>query len=388
MDFASYKMSDVSATTATIHIESLKHNLRVFQKSCPGLNIMAVVKANAYGHGSVPIAAALIQEGISFLAVATISEAVELRTAGISERILVFGAPRKSCAAAYDEFDLEATITGTDSLAELESVSSVKVHINLDTGMGRVGLQADELESTVRTIEQHQHLELIGLGTHFSTADHPDSTFTGQQWSRFLRAVDVLGSAPAEIHAASSSAVFTVPESIDTDIVTVARIGVGLYGLLDLPNTDLPSSFRPVMTLESEISHIKNVSAGTPISYDGTWRAPRSTRIASVAAGYADGVPRHLSNCGLVHIGGKAYPIVGTVCMDMFMVDIGSHGYQSRHIHTGDPVIIFGKNGPSAIEVARTAGTIAYELVCRVGNRVPRIYFDENLQDHTDGRLH
>ncbi len=374
MDFLLPECWRKSATTANIRIESLIHNLNIFRQAAPGIDIMAVVKADAYGHGSLPIASALIKEGVSFLSVATINEAIELRLAGISERILVFGAPRKATAAAYDEFDLEATITGTDSLAELDSVSSVRVHINVDTGMGRVGLQVDELGSTVRGIERNRHLELVGLSTHFSTASQPGSEFTRRQWSKFVEAINRLGSAPAEIHAASSSAVFTVPESIDPDVVTLARVGVGLYGLMKGPESAFPEKFRPVMTLRSEISHIKNVSAGTPISYKGTWKAPQQTQIASVAAGYADGVSRHLSNCGVVHIGGHEYPIVGTVCMDMFMVDIGPREIRKGQIRVGDPVILFGENGPSAIDVAKTAGTIPYEIVCRVGGRVPRIY--------------
>jgi alanine racemase len=366
--------TELSATVATIRIESLLHNLSIFRDATTGINLMAVVKADAYGHGSISVSHALVGAGVTFLAVATVAEAIELREAGISVRILVLGVPRRVTASLYGDFNLEASITNLESIDVFTSTRPVRAHLNLDTGMGRVGIQAAELASVLEAIHRSRSLELFGVTTHFANAGEPESDFTRTQWDRFKDLLARFEHAPTEIHAASSSAAFTLPESVRPDFVNVARIGVGLYGLLDLPRAWLPSALKPVMTLTSEVSHVKVVAAGTPISYGGTWRAKHSTRIATVSAGYADGVPRHLSNRGVVHIGEKRFPIVGVVCMDMFMIDIGPADEMSADCRVGDVVTIFGEGGPSAIEIARMAGTIPYEIVCGVGARVPRIY--------------
>lgn len=369
------------ANVATIRIGSLLHNLGVFRRATPGIEIMAVIKADAYGHGSLPVAQALTGAGVTYLAVASVAEAISLREGGIHERILVFGAPRRATAFAYAEFDLEATITSLESIEVLREVRA-SVHLNLDTGMGRLGLQSEELAEAVRRIERSKHLRLCGMSTHFATASRPDSEFADRQWTDFKKALATFGTLPAEIHAASSSAVFTIPASVHPDIVSVVRTGVGLYGLLDLPEGLLSTPLRPVMTFTSEIAHVKMVPPGTPISYKGTWRSTLTTRIATVAAGYADGVARHLSNCGIVYIAGRRYPIVGTVCMDSFMVDLGMSPDSKENIRSDDPeairpgetVTIFGEGGPSAVELAALAGTIPYEIVCGISSRVPRRY--------------
>ncbi len=366
--------SQLAPTQALIDLCNLRHNLRLLQKQAPGIEMIGVVKANAYGHGSVEVSCALIDAGLRCLAVATVAEAVVLRKAGIACRIMVFGAPRNASVRACVEYELEPFVTGADTVDLLRGVGALNVHVHIDTGMGRLGIKPGELPGILRELEGMPGIRLIGISTHFANVSDPDSRSTSRQWSRFVDALKDLGSVPAPVHVANSGALFTVPESIDPLIISQARLGIALYGLLDAPPVALEMSFRPVMTLRSEIAHVKTVESGTPISYNGLWTAPRQTRIATVAAGYADGYPRLLTNRASVGILGTRYRVVGTVCMDLFMVDLGPKSEKSTSVSPGDPVILFGEGGPTTIEIASLADTIPYEIVCGVSSRVERIY--------------
>ncbi len=336
--------------------------------------MIGVVKANGYGHGSVEVSRTLIDAGLDCLAVATVAEAVVLRKAGIACRIMVFGAPRKESIRTCVEYELEPFVTGTDTVDPLRDVAALNVHLHIDTGMGRLGIKPGEVSGIVREVEGIPGIRLVGISTHFANVENLDSPFTNLQWSRFTDALNELGPAPAPVHVASSGALFTVPESIDPSIISQARLGIALYGLLDAPPAVLEMSFRPVMTLRSEIAHVKTVLSGSPISYNGLWTAPRQTQIATVAAGYADGYPRLLTNRASVGIGGTHYPVVGTICMDLFMFDLGPKSENSAPVSRGDHVILFGEGGPTTIETASLADTIPYEIVCGISSRVERIY--------------
>ncbi len=366
--------SQLAPTLALIDLSSLRHNLRLLQNQAPGIEMIGVVKANAYGHGSVEVSRTLIDAGLRCLAVATVAEAIVLRKAGIAGRIMVFGAPRKTSIHTCVEYELEPFVTGADTVDLLRGVGALNVHLHIDTGMGRLGIKPSEVPEILRELEGIPGIRLVGISTHFANVSAPDSPFTSQQWNRFVDALKELGPTPAPVHVASSGALFTVPESIDPSIISQARLGIGLYGVLDAPPVVHEMSFRPVMTLRSEIAHVKTVESGSPISYNGLWTAPRQTQIATVAAGYADGYPRLLANRASVGILGTQYPVVGTVCMDLFMVNLGPKSENSALISPGDPVILFGEGGPSTIEIASLADTIPYEVVCGISSRVERIY--------------
>lgn len=362
---------DLSTTRARVSLPNLLHNLSVFQDLGPDVDVIGVVKANAYGHGSIEISKTLILGGVRTLAVANVSEAIELREAGVESRIIVFGAPRRESIQAYPEYDLELFVTGLDSLEIIRSVSGLKIHVLVDTGMARLGISAKDVPRVLREIEAIPNTELKAISTHFASAGQPNSPFAREQWLRFKAILDKLGSKPAEIHIASSGSMFTVPESIDPGWVDSARVGIGLYGLLDPIEGVSDTILKPVMTLESEVARVAWIETGAPVSYNATWRTEKRTQIATIAAGYADGYPRILSNQATVGIRGEAYPVVGAVCMDLFMVDIG---HEPGIVSPGECVTLFGPGGPSAMELARLAQTIPYELVCGIGPRVPRIY--------------
>jgi alanine racemase len=354
----------------------LTFNLAALRERARGVGIIGVVKANAYGHGAVDVASRLVRDGVEALAVATVPEAVELRCAGVGGAIMVFGAPRRESVHAYEEYDLEPFVTSVESIDVLRGAGRLRVHVHVDTGMARLGIRPEETRHVIATLEAMPGIEIVGLSTHFATAGEPRSAFAAVQWRRFTEVLTGLGSAPAPIHLASSGAFFTIPESLDASLIGYARPGIGLYGLLDLPADAAPGSetFRPVMTLVSEVVQVRIVLPDTPVSYDGLWRSSRETRIATISAGYADGYPRNLTNRGVVGIGGGRFPVAGVVCMDLLMVDLGPESDSETTVHAGDPAVLFGAGGPSAVELARLAGTIPYELVCRVSSRVPRLH--------------
>ncbi|MCH8277013.1 MAG: alanine racemase [Bacteroidetes bacterium] len=367
-------LRDLAPARAWINLPNLRQNVQALKQKAPGVELIGVVKANAYGHGILEISKALIQFGIPVLAVATVPEAIQLREGGICGRILVFGAPREITMPACVKYDLEPMITGPESIDIIRPYRGLRVHAQVDTGMGRLGVQPGQFVAVLREIERLPDIELVGIWMHFATADDPVSTFARKQWDRLCALLDEIGSLPAPIHAANSAAIFSLPESVDPALIEYARVGISLYGLLDLPPALLGDILRPVMTLEATVSHVKTVRKGTPISYGCRWHAPQETRIATIAAGYADGYPRILSGRSSVAVNGHRYPVVGAVCMDMLMVDIGPPDGSDAQLKPGDEVILFGEHGPTAIELAHLAETIPYEIVCGIAARVPRIY--------------
>lgn len=362
-------MNESSVTNALIHTDRLRHNIRTIQDRLGKTELMAVVKANAYGHGHAIVSAELAASGVRHAAVATVSEAIALREAGWGGKLLVFAPPMVDMVPLYDAFELEAVVDSDDTLQLIARFgSAVPVHVKVDTGMGRYGVPASEAAAFVRQVEHTQGVWLAGLWTHFADGDAPDAVFTRLQVRRFQDVLHTLGGAPCPTHLANSGGIYTCPESIDPSLASFARVGIALYGLLDLPAAK--AELAAVMECTSAVLAVRSVQAGDTISYGRTWVAPSPTVIATIGAGYADGYARCLSGTGVVSISGHEYPLVGRICMDAFMVDLGPGNPQG--IRRGDTVTLFG-DGPTAFDIAERSRTISYEVSCRISQRVPRI---------------
>lgn len=362
-----------TTTWAEVRLDGLIRNLNVFRSAAPQAQIMAVVKADAYGHGASRVAKELARNGVERFAVATTAEGVRLRQAGIEARILVFAAPLPENLEIYPAHDLDVTVSSRAVAEAVADASSrgdrFRVHVKVDTGMGRIGIRPDEAERVLSILDDAPGVDIEGLWTHLATADEPDLDFAYEQLARFRDVLVRAGDAADCIHAANSAAALRIPDSFSFDRALI-RVGIGLYGYTALEGLAEEAGLEPVMRLTSRVTHVKRVEPGTSVSYGRRWTADRSTRIATIAAGYADGYPRIVSNRAQVGIGGTRYPVVGSVCMDMFMVDVGP----DSDVGPGDEVVLFGTGGPDAFELGRLAETIPYEILTSVSARVPRRY--------------
>jgi alanine racemase len=354
---------------------------------------MAVVKANGYGHGAIEIARTALQNGAECLGVARINEAVELRKAGLEAPILIFGYSPPDAARTLIDYKLTQTVYALKSAKALSDRASragkkIKVHIKVDSGMGRLGLLPEELAggnphdipvtkavSEAQAINVLAHLEVEGIFTHFASSDSADKSYANRQLQRFMDFLDRLeraGLSPPLKHTANSGAVIDMPDS-HLDMV---RPGIATYGLY--PSDEVNQSdvaLRPVMTLKSRIIHLKKVPAGFHISYGMTYRTPEPTTIATVPIGYADGLNRLLSSRGHMLVHGRRVPIVGRICMDLTMLDVGA----LQDVAVEDEVVVFGQQGNEAITADKLAlmlETISYEIVTSITARVPRIYLE------------
>lgn len=374
----------LAPTVAEINLGSLRRNVHALKRYAGNSELMGVVKADAYGHGAVPVVRVLQEEGVRHFAVATLPEAIRLRQAGVTDSILVFAAPLPEYIPYYARYDIGVTVS---SLTVAEAAAAVaqksgplRVHIKVDTGMGRIGLPLAEVEFAFRLLEQVKNIEIAGLWTHFAMADEEQDTATNEQLRQFATVFEQFGDRTEHIHIANSPAALRYAEQLKTFDRALIRAGIALYGYTNLLELTETAGLRPVMTVRSRITHIKVVGPGTPISYGHTWRSPGWRRIGTVSAGYADGYPRIVSNKAEVYIDGKRYPQVGKVCMDMFMVDLGEPSGPGESVRVGDEVVLFGVVGPSAFELALWAESIPYEITCRVTARVPRIYIDDTAE--------
>ncbi len=367
---------------ADIDLSAVQHNVTVLKGHIgPAVKLAAVVKANAYGHGAVEVAEAAVLGGAEYLAVARYSEALELREGGIKAPVLIFGHTPPVLAETIARYGLTPVVnslqearTLCEAAAALEEI--ITVHVKIDTGMGRVGLPGASVEETVADvlrIHDLPALHLEGIFTHFANADSADKTHVKEQFSLFSRILDSLEERGLRIpirHAANSAATLEFPES-HLDMV---RPGIVLYGLApskDVDMTRLP--LKPVMSLKTKIIHLKKVPSDFKISYGSTHVTERSTRIATVPIGYADGFSRLLSSKGFMLVKGKRVPIVGRVCMDLTMIDVGD----VENVRVGDEVVVFGPQEDqylAADEQADLEGTINYEVVSTLTSRVPRVY--------------
>lgn len=365
---------------AEINLSALSSNIRAFRNILPvNVRLMAVIKADGYGHGAYETAKIALKEKASMLGVASLEEGISLRQKGIEAPVLILGytEPRQYRALLEAEliptiFDWEAASLLSQEAGKLGKKAAV--HVKLDTGMGRLGLSSPG--ETLNFLEKISKLPFIspeGIYTHFAAADRHDRSFTKKQLALFQNILDLCSKRGIEFslrHAANSAAAIEYPET-HFDMV---RIGIGLFGYF--PSGEVRRDrikLFPVMSLKSRIVYLKKVAAGTPISYGGTYTAPKDTTIATVALGYGDGYSRLLSNKGYMLVRGKKAPVVGTVCMDYTMLDVG----MIPGVTEGDEVVACGCQGEEMItaeDLAGLLGTISYEILCNISGRVPRVY--------------
>ncbi len=361
-------------TRAEVDLEALAHNAALVRRIVAPSRLLAVVKADAYGHGSVPVALRLEAEGVDALGVALAEEGFELREAGVRTPVLVLGGVYGS---AHREV-LEAKLTPVvfepgqvEAFARAAAGRPFGYHLKLDTGMGRLGLLPGQLEGFLEAVARWPQAHMQGVMTHFARADEADPAPTRAQLACFhelLVRIRAAGHRPRTVHAANSAAALSLPESR----LGMVRIGIALYGYVP-GQTPSPGPLRPVMRWVSRIAALRDLPAESPIGYGGRYRTHRPARIATVPVGYADGLPRSLEGRGEVLVGGRRCPLVGAVSMDMITVDVT--GVPSATI--GDEVVLLGTQGAARIdarELGEAAGTICYEVLTAVGRRVPRAY--------------
>lgn len=366
---------------ATIDLEAIRHNARVLQAYAEGADLMAVIKADAYGHGAQPVARALHDEGIRHFGVARLEEGIQLREQGLADRVLVLGAPSLDHIPRYKKYDLDVTVSSAEVASAVARFahpnSPIRVHVKVDTGMGRIGLSPEEVPAVLSRLSETPGVVLAGLWTHFATADQPDSTFADVQLQRFEDVVSDLDISVEHIHAANTGALVTIGARAHAFDAPLVRTGIALYGLAASPELETSLDLRPAMRLSTRVTHVKTVSAGTPISYGAHWQASTPTRIATLGAGYGDGYPRLCSGRASVRIKGTLCPVVGTICMDMCMIDLGPPDQDpATTVEVGDEALLFGASSPTVYDVAHWAETIPYEICCGVSPRVPRRYLD------------
>lgn len=367
---------------AEVDLKAIAHNIRELRRiTNPKARFMAIVKANAYGHGIIEVARQSLENGAEALGVANIEEGIQLRKAGINAPVLIFGYASPVHAKKLIEFDLTQTVYSYEiSRALSEAVAAygkkIKVHIKVDTGMGRLGLLREITDSSVSEVESISRLpmlELEGIYTHFATADKSDRSYAGKQFEIFMDFLNLLRIAGLEIpvtHAANSAAIINMPET-HLDMV---RAGISIYGLYTSEEMDRSIiKLKPAMELKTKIIHLKKVPACFKVSYGTTYETEKPTTIATVSIGYADGLNRLLSSKGRMLVCGHSAPIVGRICMDLTMLDVGN----IPEIAIGEEVVVFGRQGNALIsvdEIASTINTINYEVVSTIMERVPRIY--------------
>ncbi|HAA85423.1 MAG TPA: alanine racemase [Kosmotogaceae bacterium] len=361
-------------TLAEISLSSYRHNLRYFIERVYPSHVMAVVKADAYGHGALRISEAAMNAGVDYLAVAFIEEALELRKSGIDAPILVFNhIGREYLHSALSE-DISVTVSSHEQLdywgALLSDLRGLKIHLKVDTGMKRLGVRPEEVSRTARSIVRMGAI-LEGVYSHLSCADERDESFSLKQKDAFDSVLDELDSAgllPEQRHLCNSAGSFR----FNSDRYSHVRLGIASFGLQ--PSAEVfDSNLEPVLRWKTVISMVKDIYPGERVSYGGTFVSKRTMRVATIPVGYADGYNRLLSNCGEVLISGSRCRILGRVCMDQFIVDVT--GLQDDP-EIGDEVVLLGKQGAESItaeEIASRIGTINYEVTCSISRRVPRV---------------
>ena len=365
-------------TWAEIDLDAIAHNTRELRRLAnPGARLMAVVKADGYGHGAERVARAAVAAGADWLGVAILEEALALRQAGIAAPIHVLGylAPGQADTAAV--YDLNLTVYDLESAAALDQWGRalgrpVPVHVKVDTGMGRLGLPPQDVLPYVQRLQGMAGLRLAGIFTHFASADEADAAYTNAQFATFQGVLQTLQAQGIDVplrHAANSAATLRHPAT-HLDLV---RCGIALYGLRPAAAVAWPADLRPALAWKTRVSHLKTVAPGTAVSYGRTYTSSAAERIATLPVGYADGYSRRLSNAGRVVLGGVVCPVVGRVCMDQTLVRLPA----DLPAKVGDEAVLLGSQDGASVtadDLAAQLGTINYEVVCAVGRRVPRVY--------------
>ncbi len=372
-------MNPYTRVFAPIDLDAAIFNMQSMQKNLrPGTGMIGVVKTDGYGHGAVPVAKA-IDPYVKGYAVATIEEALNLRAHRITKPILILGVTHPSHAQELIDQEIRPAVFTAEQAKPLSEQAvncgkKAKIHLAVDTGMGRIGMSPDEEGvKTACEIASLPGIEIEGMFTHFAKADETDKSYAESQQKKYLHFLSLLEEQGIVIpvpHIANSAAIIDLPQAH----LHMVRAGISIYGLypsdeVDQENVDL----KPVMGLKSFLTYVKTVPAGTSISYGGTFVTEKESRIATVPVGYGDGYPRGMSNRGYVLIDGKRAPIRGRVCMDQFMVDVT----EIPAAETGSEATLLGRDGEEQItaeEIASISGRFHYELVCDIGKRVPRVY--------------
>jgi len=371
-------MNPVPSTHALISLDAFRHNLGCVRSYCSeGTKIMAVVKANAYGHGMTELSREAIRMGVDVLAVARVTEGLDLRRSGITAPILVFEIPPESLIDSALAEGITLTVSTAEGGAAVSRIASKRggnaaVHVKIDTGMTRLGFSDDAAAAEIADLLRLPRIEIAGAYSHFATSEEPDTAYALSQVTRFNDVIENLRRAGIEVpvrHMANSGGVISLPGSH----YEMVRPGIMLYGYT--PSTAMTERFpvRPVMSLVSNIGMLRKVGKGTSVSYGRRYTTLAATTIATVPLGYADGYSRLLTNRASALIGGKRYPVVGTICMDHCMIDVGP----DPGCRAGDEVTFIGTSGNvsiSAWDIAGTIGTIPYEVTCLISPRVPRVF--------------
>lgn len=363
------------AVWAEIDLAAIRHNIREIRKKIHGgAKFCAVIKANAYGHGVIPVARVAVEEGADYLAVAILEEALQLRDEGFTQPILILGFTPIEQSPVLVDRDITPVVF-TLAAAKALSAEAVrqhklaKLHLAIDTGMSRIGIRPEEAGALAAKIVKLPGLEIEGMFSHFALADCRDKGFANEQLARFKKAIvgiEAQGICIPIKHLANSAAAIEMPEA-HFDMV---REGITLYGLWPSDEVEQLVDLHPAMTLKARIVYVKTLYPGETIGYGCTWKAARESRIATIPIGYADGYTRLFAGKAVVEVKGKRAPIVGRICMDQCMVDVTD----IEGVAADDEVVLFGSKSLTTDEAASWIGTINYEIVCMVGYRVPRIY--------------
>lgn len=370
------------ATRAEVDLSAIQYNIKKIASKIGNTRILGVMKANAYGHGIVQAAKAVLEAGASYIGVAIAEEGIELRQ-HTNIPILVFSPPFEESLESYVRFDLEATITSIEAAHALNSVArtagkKARVQVKVDTGMGRIGFFPEVAMDAIRAISNLDSLSIVGVYSHFATSDESNKEFARRQLSSFRNIVGVVKDMGLRciFHIANSGAVLDMPDSY----FDMVRPGIMTYGYYPSLETTESVDLKTGLSLKSNIVQVKTFKSGMSISYGRKYFTKGPTRIAIVPIGYGDGFTRLLTGKASVLIKGKRYPVAGTITMDHLMVDLGN----DFDIQPGDEVTLVGKDGDQAIsawDIASSLGTIPYEVLCMITNRVPRVYNNNSMSD-------
>ncbi|WP_346878777.1 MULTISPECIES: alanine racemase [unclassified Clostridium] len=364
---------------AEINLDTIATNTKNIKKLIGDKELIAIVKADCYGHGAVDVVPTLLESGASRLAVAMLTEAIELRENNINAPIVILGYTPLYLGEELINYDIEQTVYDLDYAKELSKIAislnkKAKIHIAIDTGMGRIGfLPGDDTVKTINEVYNLEGLEVIGIYSHFSTSDEKDKTYTNEQLYKFKKVMADLETLGIEIplkHISNSGAIIDMPETYLNGV----RPGIILYGYYPSKEVSKDNiSVKPALTLKAKIAHVKELHKDMYISYGKTFKTNKKTIVATLPIGYGDGYPRALSENAKVIVNGKFASILGRICMDQCMIDVTD----IENVKTGDEVIILGVEGDlkfNADDMAEALGTINYEILCRIKSRIPRVY--------------
>lgn len=377
---------------AEIDLDILANNMRNIKKLAGDKEVMAVVKADAYGHGALDVAPCLLENGASKLAVAMLTEAIELRNNNITAPIMILGYTPIYLGEELIKYNIEQTIYDLNYAKELSNLAiklnkKAKIHIALDTGMGRIGfLPTDESFNAICEICNLPGLDVIGIFTHFSSSDEKNKEYTQYQFNQIYNFIERLEVNEINIplkHASNSAAIIDLPNTY----LDAVRAGIILYGYY--PSDEVKKdnlSIKPALTLKAKISHVKELDSGMYISYNRTFKTSRKSKIATIPIGYADGYIRTLKHEAKVIVNGQLAPIVGNICMDQFMIDVTD----IDNVKSGDEVILLGESNEvkfNADDLAKCMNSINYEVLCLLKNRVPRAYIKNGKIIHVKNNV-